>query len=75
MGSFRLAGRIDDLLVEHGDTPLAVMCRRDFLKAQQDEVLLKSDKNYIRRPIEKKIGMLRSSFDGGNNPPPIEEQD
>ena len=74
MGSFRLAGRIDDLLVEHGDTPLAVMCRRDFLKAQQDEVLLKSDKNYIRRPIEKKIGMLRSSFDGGYNPPPIEEQ-
>ncbi len=75
MGSFRLAGRIDDLLVEHGDTPLAVMCRRDFLKAQQDEVLLKSDKNYIRRPIEKKIGMLRSSFDGGYIPPPIEEQD
>jgi hypothetical protein len=66
LGSFRLAGRIDDLLVEHGETPLAVMCRRDFLKAQQDEMLLKSDKNYIRRPIEKKIGLSRSSFEGSS---------
>lgn len=57
-GSFRLAGRIDDLLVEHGETPLAIMCRRDFLKAQQDEVLLKSNKTYIRQPIEKKIGIV-----------------
>lgn len=73
MGSFRLAGRIDDLLVEHGDVPLAVMCRRDFLKAQQDEVLLKSDKNYIRRPIEKKIGLLRSSIDGSFVAPIIED--
>jgi hypothetical protein len=62
MSSFRINGRIDDLLVEHGDTPLAIMCRRDFLKAQQDEVLLKSDKNYIRKPIEKKIGVRRGSM-------------
>lgn len=73
MGSFRLAGRIDDLLVEHGDVPLAVMCRRDFLKAQQDEVLLKSDKNYIRRPIEKKIGLLRSSIDSSFAAPIMED--
>jgi hypothetical protein len=62
LSSFRLGGRIDDLLVEHGDTPVAVMCRRDLLKAQQDEVLLKSDKHYIRAPIEKKIGIVRTAL-------------
>jgi hypothetical protein len=65
--SFRLNGRIDDLLVEHGDTPLAIMCRRDFLKAQQDEVLLKSNKHYIRNPIERKIGLSGAGTSTGTN--------
>jgi len=62
--SFRLGGRIDDLLMQGSDAPLAIMCRRDLLRAQQDQVLLQSQKAYIRKPIEKKIGLFVHKYGG-----------
>lgn len=54
-GSFRIAGRIQDLFdAQAVDSPFAVMCRRDALKAEREELLLRSDKWHIRAPIEKR---------------------
>jgi hypothetical protein len=37
---------------------LTILTRRDAVKAERDEILLKSNKLYIREPIEKKIEIL-----------------
>jgi hypothetical protein len=56
--SFRVQeSMVNDLYVEHQKVApiLAVMSRRDAIKAKQEETLLKSDKVYIREVIQKKI--------------------
>lgn len=66
--SMRKSFRIHQQLVnehfeETAHLPIAVMCRRDALKAQQEETLLKSDKLYIRESIEHKVKhRLRNSI-------------
>jgi hypothetical protein len=59
-GSTKRSFRIHQQIVaerfeEMANVPIAVMCRRDAVKAAQEETLLKSEKAYIREPIEKKI--------------------
>jgi tetratricopeptide (TPR) repeat protein len=55
--SFRVQQQmVDELYEEHQKSQplLAIMTRRDAIKAKQEETLLKSDKAFIREVIEKK---------------------
>jgi hypothetical protein len=59
--SFRVQSQVvERLYAETSATaaPVLVLCRRDALKAKQEETLLKSDKLYIREPIEQKLRRL-----------------
>lgn len=54
--SFRLQEEVvERLYAEQMAAPVMVLCRRDALKARQEEILLKSDKLYIRDPIQRKL--------------------
>lgn len=54
--SFRVQQQIvEDLFEEFGHIPVVVMARKDALKAQQEENVLKSNKQYLKEPITRRI--------------------